>query len=381
MKKNKRKKQKLINSSAFTVAVAWATVLIFFNLCFVIGMFFVLKNPGYQLDSRFMFVFLGIMSALNIAVFILLIALRTQYESRVNERIIEPLREVGRHISDFANGNYDEPISHNEDNEIGELFESVENVRVQLAEYRKIELELARQKRVHVSGLMHDIATPVTRINGYASMVLDDVVSDPEDVKRFAGMILQSTEDINVMLKSLAAVEKYDEIEIKLDKQPIDLNEVLEKYIVDLSHELAPQGVDVTFVNKCQKSTVAFIDVKSCKRALMNLINNSIKYKKPDSDCRISVALNDYDDKTILFTLADNGIGIEKGSESLVFEMFYRGDKARSNINSGNGLGLYITKTILDSNGAKVWAENNGDGLTVFVLFERTDKNPVEWYK
>ena len=123
------------------------------------------------------------------------------------------------------------------------------------------------------------------------------------------------------------------------------------------------------------------IDVKSCKRALMNLINNSIKYKKPDTDCRISVTLSDFDKKHILFTLSDNGIGIEKGSENLVFEMFYRGDKARSNIISGNGLGLYITKTILNANGAKVWAENNGDGLSVFVLLERTDKKPVEWYK
>ncbi len=380
MKRNKKPKQKLLNSSVFTIAVAWATVLIFFNLCFVIGMVFALTTPGYELGSRFTFIFLGIMSVLNIAVFVLLIALRNQYESRVNERIIEPLREIAHHISNFVHGDYDEPISHKEDNEIGELFDAVEDVRVQLGEYRKLELELARRKRVHVSGLMHDIATPVTRINGYASMVLDDVVTDHEDVKRFAGMILQSTEDINVMLKSLAAVEKYDETEIKLNKQPIDLNDVLEKYIVDLSHELAPQSVNITFNNKCKMGTVTHIDVKSCKRALMNLINNSIKYKKPDRDCSISITLSDHG-KHILFTLADNGIGIEKGTESHVFEMFYRGDKARSNIIGGNGLGLYITKTILNANDAEVWAENNGDGLTVFVLLERTDKKPVEWYK
>lgn len=381
MKRNKKPKQKLLNSSAFTIAVAWATVLIFFNMCFVVGMVFALTTPGYELGSRFTFIFLGIMSVLNIAVFILLIALRSQYESRVNERIIKPLREIAHHISNFVHGDYDEPISHKEDDEIGELFDAVEDVRVQLGEYRKLELELARRKRVHVSGLMHDIATPVTRINGYASMVLDDVVTDHEDVKRFAGMILQSTEDINVMLKSLAAVEKYDETEIKLDKKPIDLNDVLEKYTVDLGHELAPQSVNITYNNYCKKSTVALIDVKSCKRALMNLINNSIKYKKPESDCNISISLSDRGREYILFALADNGIGIEKGTENQVFEMFYRGDKARSNINGGNGLGLYITKTILKANGAEVWAENNGDGLTVYVLFERTDNKPVEWYK
>ncbi len=379
MKKNS--KQKLINSSVFTIAVAWATVLIFFNLCFVVGMVFSLTTPGYELGSRFTFVFLAVMSVLNIAVFILLIVLRQQYESRVNKRIIEPLREIEHHISNFVKREYDEQISYKEDDEIGDLFKAVENVRIQLAEYQKLELELSMRKQVHVSGLMHDIATPVTRINGYASMVIDGIVTEKDDVKRFAEMILQSTEDINVMLKSLSDVEKYNETEIKLNKQPVDLNYILERYLSDLSLELSPKAVDLSYTNKCIGSTVSLLDVKSCKRAFMNLINNSIKYKKPDCDCKINIELSDYDEYSMLFKLSDNGIGVEHGSENIIFEMFYRGDSARRNINEGNGLGLYLTKTILVANGAKVWAENNGNGLSVMVLLPRSDKKPVDWYK
>ncbi len=379
MKKNS--KQKLINSSVFTIAVAWATVLIFFNLCFVVGMVFSLTTPGYELASRFTFVFLAVMSVLNIAVFILLIVLRQQYESRVNKRIIEPLREIEHHISNFVKHDYDEPISYKEDDEIGDLFKAVENVRIQLAEYQKLELELSMRKKIHVSGLMHDIATPVTRINGYASMVIDGIVTEKDDVKRFAEMILQSTEDINVMLKSLSDVEKYNETEIKLNKQPVDLNYILERYLSDLSLELSPKSVDLSYTNKCIGSTVSLLDVKSCKRAFMNLINNSIKYKKPDSNCKIDIELSDYDEHSMLFKLSDNGIGVEHGSENIIFEMFYRGDGARRNIKEGNGLGLYLTKTILVANGAKVWAENNGNGLSVMVLLPRSDKKPVDWFK
>ena len=380
-KNNKKQKQKLINSSVFTIAVAWATVLIFFNLCFVVGMVFALKTPGYELGSRFTFIFLGILSALNISVFVLFIVLRMKYESRVNERIIEPLRELEHHIANFVNRDYDEKIIHNEDDEIGDLFKAVEDVRMQLAEYRKLELELSMRKRIHVSGLMHDIATPVTRINGYASMVIDDIVTDREDVKRFAEMILQSTEDINVMLKSLSDVEKYDATDIKINKQPVDLDDILERYLSDLSLELSPKSVALNYSNNCKYSTVTMLDVKSCKRALMNLINNSIKYKKPDCNCKIDIELSDYDETKMLFKISDNGIGIEHGCENLIFEMFYRGDSARRNIKEGNGLGLYLTKTILVANGAKVWAENNGNGLSVMVLLQRSNEKPVKWYE
>ena len=113
----------------------------------------------------------------------------------------------------------------------------------------------------------------------------------------------------------------------------------------------------------------------------MNLINNSIKYKKADCNCKINIELNDYDENFILFKLSDNGIGVERGCENLIFEMFYRGDSARRNIKEGNGLGLYLAKTILVANGAKIWAENNGNGLSIIVLLPRSYKKPVKWFE
>ena len=59
----------------------------------------------------------------------------------------------------------------------------------------------------------------------------------------------------------------------------------------------------------------------------------------------------------------------------------YRGDAARRNTSEGSGLGLFIAKQILTLNNIDVWAENNGNGLTVFALLERSDKKPVNWFK
>ena len=141
------------------------------------------------------------------------------------------------------------------------------------------------------------------------------------------------------------------------------------------------QDVDISFNDYCQTPAVSSIDIKSCKRVLHNLINNSIKYKKPDERCKISIDLFDNSDDRFYVAVSDNGISIEPGSEEIIFEMFYRGDSVRKNIKEGNGLGLFLAKQIMLANDAEISAENNGNGLTIKILFRRTDETPIQWYK
>ncbi len=380
MKKfTKKQKLTLLKITPLTYAVAAAVVIIAFNLCMIASLLYVIATPRFDLFSVGTFITMGIALALNVVVLIVLLVFRKIYESLVRKQIVIPLQEIERHIVNFAQGNYDEPVVHTADNAIGDHFKAVERVRNQLIEYRENEKNAERVKQIYFSGLMHDIATPVTRINGCASMIEDGMVKDEESIKRFASIILRNTEDINIMLKSLAAIEKYNEADIEMDLQPVDVGKILDRYVSDLDLAMG-KSATFSFEDKCEKRPVTMMDIKSCKRALANLINNSIKYKKPNVDCVIKIALEDSDDGRILFSLADNGVGVEPGSENMLFEMFYRGDHARQNINEGSGLGLFLAKQILSLNNVKVWAENNGDGLTIFALMERTDKTPVEWY-
>jgi len=347
----------------------------------IIGLVYVIISPRFDSFSHNTFIVLCGASFVNLVVLIFLLILRKTYETFVNKKIITRLREIERHIGNFAQGNYDEPVVHSEDDEIGDLFKAVERVRVQLYDYREKENNAAKLKEIYFSGLMHDIATPVTRINGCASMIEDGMVTDEESIKRLSSIILHSTKDIDIMLKSIAAIEKYNDNGINIELMPIDIAETLGIFVSDLNISMKNSDVSVEFVNKCKAPAVSMIDVKSCKRAVANLINNSIKYKKPDCDCEITITIEDYEDGKILVSVADNGVGIEPGGEKMIFEMFYRGDTARRNTNEGSGLGLFITKQIFTLNNIKVWAKNNGNGLTVFSLLERTDKKPVNWFK
>ncbi len=379
--KNKFKKPKttLLKSPTFSAVVAAAVVILVLNFILIISLFFVMASPKYDIYSQPTITAMAIMCVLNVIVITLLLILRKYYERRTFKRVILPLQQIEKHIESLVEGDYDSDIKHISDDEIGDLFKAVDDVRIRLKNYRAFELQNLAQKRVHISGLMHDIATPVTRINGYASMVTDGIVTDVDEIKHFASMILQSTEDINIMLKSISSIEHYNKSDNAAKKQPVDLAEVLGNYIYDLSLELRLQDVDISFKNCCKKNAVCSLDIKSCKRVLHNLINNSIKYKKADELCKIVIKLDDSTDGKILCSVSDNGIGVEPGSEEKLFEMFYRGDGARRNIKDGNGLGLYLCKQILLANDAQISAENNGNGLTVNILFNRTDEIPVRW--
>ncbi len=379
--KLKQQKPTLLKSPAFSAALVAAGVIIAYNILHVIGLYFVMTSPKYDIYSRSTIISMAVVCLLNVIVLALLIILRKYYERRALKSIIVPLQQIEEHIEKLVEGEYDSPIRHISNDEIGDLFNAVEDVRIKLKKYHAQELQNLAQKKVHVSGLMHDIATPVTRINGFASLVTDGIVTDVEEIKRFAFMILQSTEDINIMLKSIAAVEQYNKTETAIKRQPVDLGEVLEKYIYDLSLELSLRDVSISFDNCCKNAAVCSVDIKHCKRVLHNLINNSIKYKKTDERCKILIKLEDYPDGRIKCSVSDNGIGVEPGSEEMIFEMFYRGDSARRNINEGNGLGLFLCKQILLANDAEISAVNNGNGLTLNILFRRTDEMPVRWYK
>ncbi|MBR3803616.1 MAG: HAMP domain-containing histidine kinase [Clostridia bacterium] len=379
--KLKQQKPTLLKSPAFSAAIVAGGVVIACNILYVFGLYFVMTSPKYNIYSRVTIISMAVVCVLNVIVLALLIILRKYYERRALNSIIVPLQQIEAHIEKLVEGEYDLPIRHISNDEIGDLFQAVEDVRIKLKDYHAQELKNVALKRVHISGLMHDIATPVTRINGFASLVADGIVTDVEEIKRFASMVLQSTEDINIMLKSIAAAEQYNKTETATKRQPVDLGEVLEKYIFDLSLELSLQDVSISFDNCCKNAAVCSVDIKHCKRVLHNLINNSIKYKKPDERCKILIKLEDYPDGRILCSVSDNGIGVEPGTEEMLFEMFYRGDGARRNINEGNGLGLFLCKQILLANDAEISAENKDNGLTINILFHRSDEIPVRWYK
>ena len=108
-------------------------------------------------------------------------------------------------------------------------------------------------------------------------------------------------------------------------------------------------------------------------RVLLNIVENSIKYK---GDCKGKIKINLYEEEeSIVLELSDNGKGVEGEDLSNLFVSFYRGDASRTNPNEGSGLGLAIAKNIVEAHGGEITAYNM-DGLTIKItLLKIFDKD------
>lgn len=369
-------KKKNRYSTILNVSICLTTFICLLNLTFV-AVLFVLDSKQSVSFSNIIYLIL----AVNTAIIVFALIIFCIYGRRLRTKVIQPVELLKDELSKLTSGDFGTPIESTDIDAMEDIYKDLEEIRQTLEMHSKYQKERLEERRTYVSGLMHDIATPVTRINGCASMICDGMVSSREDIEKLAEMIVQNTEDIDIMLKNLAEIEKYDRAKILGNLMPIDLSYVIGYYLNGLNLELASKDATVKFINLCKKTPVCRLDVKSCKRVLMNLINNSIKYKKKNEPCEIVMTIENREPGKVLFSLADNGVGIENGTEERIFEMFYRADSARHNPDAGNGIGLFVSYQIMKANNSEMWAENNGNGLTVYVSIPLVDEAPVDWFE
>lgn len=369
-------KKKKSHSKGFNISAVLITLILFFNLIITVLMYIRYKNQQIDLTIA-----INVILIVDVVLIGIAVAMFGLYYKYLHSKVLIPVERVKQELNRLTRGDLEAPIEIAVIPEMQDIYSDLEEIRKKLEVFSAQQKEKREIRRTYVSGLMHDIATPVTRISGCASMICDGMVSSEQDIRKFAEMIVQNTEDINIMLGNLAEIEKYERTEILGNLLPIDMGHIIGYYVNGLKLELASKNTEITFINRCKKTPVCRIDVKSCKRVLMNLINNSVKYGKPGEKCEIVIALEIDKPDTLLFSLSDNGIGIEDGNEEKIFDLFYRADSSRHNPDTGNGIGLYVSKQIINANNAEIWAENNGNGLTVFAAFPLVDEEPVDWFE
>mgnify|MGYP003457005684 CR=1 FL=1 len=123
--KFKQQKPTLLKSPAFSAALVAAGVIIAYNILHVIGLYFVMTSPKYDIYSRSTIISMAVVCLLNVIVLALLIILRKYYERRALKSIIVPLQQIEEHIEKLVEGEYDSPIRHSSNDEIGDLFNAV----------------------------------------------------------------------------------------------------------------------------------------------------------------------------------------------------------------------------------------------------------------
>lgn len=221
-------------------------------------------------------------------------------------------------------------------------------------------LEMVRKD--FVSNVSHELRTPIASIKALAETLSEGAIDDPQDARRFLGMMENEIDNITQMVQELLELSRIEAGKAILDRTGVLPQDLLLKGYDRMLIQAERAGL----IMQCDCSDLlpqVFADAAKVGQVLINLIHNAIKFSSPGG--RITLNANQRGSK-IIFSVTDEGIGIEPHNLNRIFERFYKEDQARSG--QGTGLGLAIAKHIIESHGGKIWAENNRSGGSSFLF-------------
>ena len=228
------------------------------------------------------------------------------------------------------------------------------------------QLENTRQE--FVANVSHELRTPLSLIKGYVETLLEGAKSDPEKCTRFLQTIEKHTDRLTYLIEDLLTISRLQSGQVVMNFHEVNLREEAQRVIDDLRTRAADKSV--TIENNVPPALAARADADRLQQVFFNLIENAIKYGRPDG--KVTVGGQARGDGRAEMWVQDDGPGIPAEARDRVFERFYRVDRARSRETGGTGLGLSIVKHIIQAHAGEVWLKSQmGTGTTFFFTLSQ----------
>ena len=260
---------------------------------------------------------------------------------------------------------------------IGALLLYYQKLRRELIEsearYRQAadELRLMEKSRTHfLTNISHDLRTPITSIQGYIEALLSDVFAEHEQ-KKYLNLIHDRALGLNRMINDLFELVKLESRKVTLNLTKIPVTKLIqhlhEKYELDIKRNGLNIIIEDSNIKVNNPIPVINIDLNRIDQVLDNLISNAVKHTSVKGTITIFFELIN-DSKDILIKVMDNGSGIEEKDLPYVFDRFYKGDQLRNSSEKSSGLGLAITKEIVEIHKGRIWVESSPQQGSTFYF-------------
>jgi signal transduction histidine kinase len=234
---------------------------------------------------------------------------------------------------------------------------SLQNANEQLKQHDKIQKEF-------INMAAHELRTPIQPILGLTD-VLRDCISDSHQSK-LLDVIMRNAKRLQRLSSEILDVSKIESSLLRLSKSSIDLNEKIKTVINDIENGYDngdKKNVKILFQPK--EPITVYVDKDRIYQVLSNLLNNAIKFTE-NGIVTINIGMNyssNNHDKEVIVTITDTGTGISPEIFPKLFSKFV------TSSNHGTGLGLFISKGIIEAHGGRIWAENNSSGIGTTFSF------------
>lgn len=282
----------------------------------------------YRQLKLFCFIFM-VMSAVVMSVFLFI----------VSKRFLKPIYKIKKNVDHIISGNLEMPLIVETEGIIGDFADSFNTLRESLFISKNNEILLKKKNKELIASLSHDIKTPVASIKAVAELLSVQEENDDKRSKLFA--VITKAEQINLLAENLlhTTLEELDEWEVFVCEESSEIISGIIKS-ADYKNYILPFSIVPCLIKLDKNKALQIFD---------NIINNSYKYANTPI-----IVKSECIDKYLKVSISDFGNTISDEDIDLITQKFYRGKNSKGHI--GTGLGMYISKSLIEKMGGKLFA-------------------------
>lgn len=266
--------------------------------------------------------------------------------NRVSRKISNPISALSRYAKSIGEKKYDTKLINFEEDEIGRLAKTMSSMAKKLESDDKI-------MKSFMQNASHELRTPLMSIQGYAEAIKYKVI---EDESKAVDIIIEESKRLTELVEDLLYLSKIDSLQEKFSFEKVNIEDMIKSSIERVNGIAVKNEKSINFSSECNDLELLG-DEEKLIRAVINILGNCLRY------CTESISINlKKEASNIVITIEDDGPGFEQKDLSNVFNRFYKGE------NGNHGLGLAITKSIIEKHRGDISVENCINGGARFLI-------------
>lgn len=283
---------------------------------------------------------------------------------KISKNIIKPLKIIDESFNKIHRGNYSITFPKFNVTEIENIADNLEKLTLELKENENQHYQFEQSRKELIAKITHDLKTPLTSIKGYIEALEDNINNDETAYFKYLEIINEKSDKLNLLIDDLLLFSQLDLDNFTYDKRQVDSKEFIENFASSKLFEFNDKNIDFVLKRPIIATNI-FIDPKRMLQVLENIVSNAKKFTKNYIAISTSISAS-----YLIINIEDNGIGIDLKHQPHIFELFYKTDHSRSEPSkTGSGLGLNISKQIIEAHGGKITLKSEPNKKTVFSIY------------
>lgn len=267
-----------------------------------------------------------------------------------SRRTLKPIQELTSAAEKISKGELDQEVKVTSRDEVGKLASAFNSMAEDLKEQERLRKNM-------VSDVAHELRSPLTKTHGYLEAIKEGNMEPDQNV---IDSLYKNSKLLKKLVDDLHDLARAEAGNLELEKQPVLLNDIITRAIESIRVQLEKNDVEIKV--QSPENPLLNVDPDRIHQVLQNLFDNAITHVDQNGNIVISTEL---EDDFVKISVSDDGEGIPESDLPHVFNRFYRVDGSRSRSTGGTGLGLTISKELVEAHGGEIEARSEkGEGTT-----------------